>query len=98
MTEEPSAAISAIGNPSGASARPESRRARKPLKLPPVAWAPHSMTWPATTAPASSSYDVAVQPKWAIAGPTTTEASVTRPVTTMSAPRVRAAAMPKPPR
>ena len=27
----------------------------KPEKLPPVAWVPHSRTWPATTAPASSS-------------------------------------------
>ena len=34
----------------------------------------------------------------ATAGPTRSEASVTRPVTTMSAPAVSAAAMPKPPR
>ena len=42
--------------------------------------------------------DAGVQPNRAIAGPTTTDASVTRPVTTMSAPWVRAAAMPKAPR
>ena len=47
------------------------------------------MTWPATTAPASSSYDVGVQPWCATAGPTTREASVTRPVTTTSAPAVQ---------
>ncbi len=70
----------------------------KPEKLPPVAWQPHSSTWPATVAPASSSYDVADQPWWAAAAPTTSEASVTRPVTTTSAPARRAAAMPKPPR
>ena len=38
------------------------------------------------------------QPKWAAAGPVTRAASVTRPVTTMSAPSRRQAAMPKPPR
>ena len=75
-----------------------SSSSRKPEKLPPVAWVPHSSTCPATTAPASSSYDVGVQPKWATAGPTTSEASVTRPVTTTSAPAASAAAMPKPPR
>ena len=31
---------------------------RKPEKLPPVAWVPHSRTCPATTAPASASYAV----------------------------------------
>ena len=95
MTLDPSAATSATGKPSG---RSRWGRWRKPLKLPPVAWLPHSMTWPATTAPASSSYDVGVQPWCATAGPTTREASVTRPVTTTSAPAVSAAAMPKPPR
>ena len=99
ITLEPSAAISAIGKPSGfAGSMPSMTSRRKPEKLPPVAWAPHSMTWPATTAPASSSYDVGVQPWCATAGPTTTLASVTRPVTTTSAPAVSAAAMPKPPR
>src|SRR4051794_33647608 len=72
--------------------------ARNPEKLPPVAWQPHSSTWPATTAPASSSYAVGLQPCHHTAGPTTSEASVTRPVTTTSAPAARAAAMPKPPR
>lgn len=38
------------------------------------------------------------QPKWAAAGPVTRAASVTRPVTTMSAPARRHAAMPNPPR
>ena len=56
MTLDPSAATSATGKPSGRSRR---GRSRKPLKLPPVACVPHSITWPATTAPASSSYDVA---------------------------------------
>jgi hypothetical protein len=95
ITLDPSAAISASGKPSG---RSRWGRVRNPEKLPPVAWVPHSSTWPATTAPASSSYDVGVQPKRAIAGPTTREASVTRPVTTMSAPPLSAAAIPKPPR
>jgi hypothetical protein len=49
ITDEPSAAISAIGNPHlsmpGTCVNPE--------KLPPVACAPHSMTCPAVTAPAS---------------------------------------------
>ena len=53
-----------------------------------MAWVPHSSTWPATTAPARASYDVASQPWWATAGPTTSDASVTRPVTTTSAPAV----------
>ncbi len=70
----------------------------KPEKLPPVAWVPHSTMWPATVAPASSSYDVGVQPNRETAGPTTTEASVTRPVTTTSAPASRAAAIPNAPR
>ena len=51
-THDPSAASSATGNPSG---RPSIGRVVNPEKLPPVAWVPHSSTWPATTAPASSS-------------------------------------------
>ncbi len=95
MTQDPSASISAIGKPSGRVSR---ARSRNPEKLPPVAWVPHSMTWPATVAPASSSYDVRVQPNLAIAGPITTDASVTRPVTTTFAPASNAAAMPNAPR
>ena len=94
ITDEPSAATSATGKPSG---RDRSTSA-KPEKLPPVAWQPHSMTCPATTAPASASYAVGSQPCHQAAGPTTSEASVTRPVTTTSAPPASAAAMPNPPR
>ncbi|MDQ1105950.1 hypothetical protein QE405_003234 [Nocardioides zeae] len=96
-TNEPSRRTSAIGNPSGVVSA-SAGRSPNPEKLPPVAWQPHSMTWPATTAPASWSWSSGVQPKWAAAGPTTTEASVTRPVTTTSAPAVRASAMPNAPR
>ena len=64
----------------------------------PVAWAPHSTTCPATTAPASASRSSGDQPCHQAAGPTTKDASVTRPVTTTSAPASSAAAMPKPPR
>src|SRR5580693_1132570 len=54
------------------------------------------MTCPAAMAPASASKSPRSQPKWAAAGPTTREASVTRPVTTTSAPASRQAAMPQP--
>ena len=94
ITLLPSASISAIGNPG----RPRSRISLKNAKLPPVAWQPHSITCPATTAPASASYCVRFQPWWAAAGPTITEASVTRPVTTTSAPACSASAIPQAPR
>ena len=63
-----------------------------------MAWVPHSMTWPTTTAPARRSQSARAQPKCHAAGPTTSEASVTRPVTTTSAPPASASAMPNPPR
>ena len=54
------------------------------------------MTWPATTAPARCVVvGRGAQPKCAAAGPTITEASVTRPVTTTSAPASRQSAMPQ---
>ncbi len=37
--------------------------------MPPVAWVPHSMTWPTTTAPASRSQSVRAHPKRHAAGP-----------------------------
>ena len=58
----------------------------KKAKLPPVVCAPHSMTWPATTAPARRSQSVGAQPHHHAAGPTTSAASVTRGHTTTSAP------------
>src|SRR6266511_383042 len=71
---------------------------RKPEKLPPVACAPHSITWPATTAPASVSWSPGVHPHHQAAAPLAREASATRPVTTTSAPASSAAAIPKPQR
>ncbi len=94
MTLLPSASISAIGKPGTTL----SGTVRKPEKLPPVACAPHSMMCPAVTAPASASQSSRAQPCHQAAGPTTSEASVTRPQTTMSAPAASAAAMPQPPR
>ena len=94
ITELPSRSNSAIGKPG------RSRRSieRKPEKLPPVACAPHSITCPATTAPASASRSAGCQSHHHAAAPVTSEASATRPVTTTSAPRRSAAAIPKPPR
>ena len=94
ITLLPSAAISAIGNP-GRSSRGISV---KNAKFPPVAWQPHSITCPAATAPASASYSSRSQPWCAAAGPTITDASVTRPVTTTSAPSRSASAIPQAPR
>src|SRR3712207_7403208 len=54
---------------------------------------PRSTLFPYTTLFRSSSYAVGPQPCAATAGPTTSDASVTRPVTTTSAPADRAAAM-----
>ena len=95
ITDEPSRSTSAIGNPSGFERSPSSS---KKAKFPPVVWAPHSMTWPAVTAPASRSQSVGAQPHHHAAGPTTTAASVTRGHTTTSAPSASARAMPQPPR
>lgn len=94
ITDEPSAAISPIGNPGRVMPGTE----RKPEKLPPVACAPHSITCPAVTAPASASNSSGPQPCHQAAGPEVSDASVTRPATTMSAPAASAAAMPNPPR
>ena len=85
ITLLPSAAISAIGNPG----RAIPGTVRNPEKLPPVACAPHSMMCPAVTAPARASQSSGVQPCHHAAGPTVSEASVTRPVITMSAPRAQ---------
>ena len=60
--------------------------------------APHSMTWPATTAAASRSQSSRFQPNFHAAGPTTSAASVTRGQITTSAPRSSASTMPQPPR
>ncbi len=49
MVADPSSSTSAMGKPT--SSRPGT--SVKKLKFPPVAWAPHSMTCPATTAPAN---------------------------------------------
>ena len=94
-TDEPSGCSSAIGKPGRC---PPSGNSVKKLKLPPVTCAPHSIRCPATVAPASASRSSRVQPKRAIAGPTASEASVTRPVTTTSAPASRQAAIPNAPR
>jgi hypothetical protein len=56
------------------------------------------MTWPATTAPAMGPRSSSAQPKACMAGPTMTEASVTRPVTTTCAPAASASAMGRAPR
>src|SRR6266496_4126900 len=94
ITDDPSRPISASGNPGWV----RSAISRKPEKLPPVACAPHSITWPATTAPASASWSPGVHPHHQAAAPLAREASATRPVTTTSAPASSAAAIPKPPR
>jgi len=93
MMHEPSSSISAMGKPG----RPRSTSVKNE-KLPPVDWAPHSRTCPATTAPASASQSSRLQSKCAAAAPTTSDASVTRPVMTTLAPRFRHSAIPHPPR
>ncbi len=95
MTKLPSADASAIGNPG--SARPFTPR--QPLsRLPPEACAPHSMMCPATVPAATLSQSSGDQPNsWKI-GPRVSPVSVTRPVTTTSAPPLSAStigAMPR---
>ena len=66
---------------------------RQSVKMPPVACGPHSITWPAMVPEASLSKSVGVQPNSWISGPSASALSAARPVTTISAPAARAAAI-----
>ena len=66
--------------------------------MPPQHCAPHSITCPATTAPAMASTSSSPHPKACRPGPTVSDASVTRPVTTTCAPAASASAIGRAPR
>ena len=62
------------------------------VKLPPVAWAPHSMMWPATMPAARRSWSPGPQPNAWISGARVMPVSVTLPQMTMSGSKRSAAA------
>ena len=62
-----------------------------------MAWVPHSITWPRRPRPPAGRVVILLQPEMGGGGLTTSDASVTRPVTTMSAPAFRQSTMPQAP-